>query len=345
MRIMKCDEDFDLSLSFRFGQRITDLVTMFILQSKNEMNFKICGYENRKSEVSFYSDLSLVNQEIKTTILSRTNMALFKNAMYLRSKKIRFFFERDIKAELNKTLDVYRLYSGEKDRITDGLIQSFDSIEQLDKYAEEIQDFQLSNISKIVKDYADEFPNAIYEMMKLTMKKDHQNDKDAIVLSTVHAAKGQEYDRVIIDQDIADAISRTKSINPEQFHDEINVAYVCFTLAKKQLLLPMALKTVLTPQWQSYIEKLAFKSYDRTMSNKAPKGKTSKKIDTSIKSDNNQNRCEKVVRPMYKVGDRVETSNGYGTIIEIVGDQCRIDLEGQTVKMWDKLSTLKYYNL
>lgn len=182
-------------------------------------------------------------------------------------------------------------------------------------------------------------------MMKLTMKKDHQNDKDAIVLSTVHAAKGQEYDRVIIDQDIADAISRTKSINPEQFHDEINVAYVCFTRAKKQLLLPMALKTVLTPQWQSYIEKLAFKSYDRTMSNKAPTGKTSKKIDTSIKSDNNQNRCEKVVRPMYKVGDRVETSNGYGTIIEIVGDQCRIDLEGQTVKMWDKLSTLKYYNL
>ena len=53
-----------------------------------------------------------------------------------------------------KTLDVYRLHCGEKEKIRDELIQSLDSLAQLDKYAEQIQNFQLSNISQIVKQYA-----------------------------------------------------------------------------------------------------------------------------------------------------------------------------------------------
>ena len=45
-----------------------------------------------------------------------------------------------------------------------------------------------------------------------------------------------------------------------------------------------------------------------------------------------------------EVGDRVKTSNGYGTIVSIESDQCLIALEGQEARMWERISTLSSQN-
>lgn len=340
MRLLNSDQEFDLSLSFRFGEEIAALATHFIAESKGETHFRIRGNKMQRSTISFYSDLSFLKRGTRTAILSRTNMGLFKNAMHLRAKRQSFCFERDIKVELMKTLDVYRLHCGEKEKIRDELIQSFDSLVQLDKYAEQIQNFQLSNISQIVKQYASEFPGAIFEMIKLTKENGDQNDREAVILSTVHTAKGQEYERVIIDADIAEAINRTAGKNAKEFHDEVNVAYVCLTRVKGQLFLPMAMKTLLTPTWRHYMEGLIPKVSTLNIAGK----NDGKKYGAEPKTSRFSKRSAVPNQLTYSVGDRVRTSNGYGTIVAIVGAQYHIALEGQVARMRENLTALNFYN-
>jgi hypothetical protein len=50
------------------------------------------------------------------------------------------------------------------------------------------------------------------------------------------------------------------------------------------------------------------------------------------------------VQLAYSLGDRVKTSNGYGTIVAIVGVQHQIALEGQQARLWEKGTTLNFYN-
>lgn len=340
MRLLNSDQEFDLSLSFRFGEEIATLATHFIAESKGETHFRIRGNKMQRSTISFYSDLSFLKRGTRTAILSRTNMGLFKNAMHLRAKRQNFYFERDIKVELMKILDVYRLHCGEKEKIRDELIQSFDSLAQLDKYAEQIQNFQLSNISQIVKQYASEFPGAIFEMIKLIKENGDQNDKEAVILSTVHTAKGQEYERVIIDADIAEAINRTAGKNAKEFHDEVNVAYVCLTRVKGQLLLPMAMKTLLTPTWRHYMEDLIPKVNTREIAGKNDGGK----IGAIPKPIRFSKQSALPVQIAYRIGDRVKTSNGYGTIVAIEKNQCLIALEGQLARLRENITTLNFYN-
>jgi F-box protein 18 (helicase) len=340
MRLLNSDQEFDLSLSFRFGEEIAALATHFIAESKGETHFRIRGNKMQRSTISFYSDLSFLKRGTRTAILSRTNMGLFKNAMHMRAKRQSFCFERDIKVELMKTLDVYRLHCGEKEKICDELIQSFDSLAQLNKYAEQIQNFQLSNISQIVKQYASEFPGAIFEMIKLTKENGDQNDREAVILSTVHTAKGQEYERVIIDADIAEAINRTAGKNAKEFHDEVNVAYVCLTRVKGQLFLPMVMKTLLTPTWRHYMEGLIPKVSTLYIAGK----NDGKKYGAEPKTSRFSKRSAVPNQLTYSVGDRVRTSNGYGTIVAIVGAQYHIALEGQVARMRENLTALNFYN-
>jgi len=77
----------------------------------------------------------------------------------------------------------------------------------------------------------------------------------ALLLSTVHGAKGREYDRVYIDPDIAASLSRPEALLTGAFGDEANIAYVGFTRAIRDLHLPRDFKTILTPEWQETIER------------------------------------------------------------------------------------------
>ena len=111
------DELFDLTLSFRFGPDIAQLTTQFIRHGKDDGDFEITGDRGKMSRVYFYERLDSLTLWKDTAILCRSNFSLFKNAMYLKAKKRGFRFERDISADLYRTLDVYWLSVNEKDRI------------------------------------------------------------------------------------------------------------------------------------------------------------------------------------------------------------------------------------
>ena len=236
------DELHELTLSFRFGDKIAELTREFISNGKEDYDFAISGTPEIKSQVYFYDDLSSVGNRPETAILCRTNFSLFKNAILLKTKGKNFWFERDISGDLLRTLDVYWLSIDEVDKIKDDLIRSFESLGELEKYASTINDYQLLKIVELVTVYKKEFPGIVFEFLKRCKEKGERNDQNAVTLSTIHAAKGQEYETVIIDDDVISRLEGPNNNGSFNYIEEINVAYVGITRAKKILYLPAELK-------------------------------------------------------------------------------------------------------
>jgi hypothetical protein len=277
--------------------------------------------------------------------LSRTNLALFEKALGLRARGIPFSLEGNISAILYRILDVYWLSKEENDKIRDRFIQSFQSLEALETYAKDLDDFQLAGMVKVVREYAHVLPDAVYDMMKISNNTTENQDGQGIILSTVHGAKGQEYDRVYIDPDIAASLSRPEALLTSAFGDEANIAYVGFTRAIRELHLPRDFKTILTPGWQEMIQRYEPVQVSRTSKSSAAPRKRAPRPGLSgtrygeftIETDLPKPPRKKP----FKVGDRVRTGHGTGTIVETDGDKYLVALDGQEGRLWEKEWGLK----
>ena len=327
-------------MSFRFGKKIADLASMFIREAKNERNFWIKGNPEKTSKVAFYSELPRPKAGKRCAILSRTNLALFEKALGLRSRRIPFSLEGNIGAILGRILDVFWLSTNEQDRIQDPFIHSFESLDVLDNYARDVDDFQLSGMVKVVREYSRNLPDAVYDMMKISKEFSQNQSGPGIILSTVHGAKGQQYDRVYVDPDIAASLSVLEGLSTKAFEDEANIAYVAFTRAIGELYLPQDFKGILTSEWQQAIERYRLEENPRRQ--RYPKQKRKPKVYRGfskrgfIQSENNKPRPQPKTKRTYAVGDSVHTNHGEGTITEIDGDKYLVDLEWQPAKLWMK---------
>jgi F-box protein 18 (helicase) len=310
MRKLSYDEDFELSMSFRFGATIAKLASVFIQEAKQERQFRIQGNRKKSSKVSFYRQFRSALKKKKIAVLSRSNVALFENAMLLRSQGKSFYFEKDIYPLLFKTFDVYWLAQKRPDKIHDPLIRSFKNLEELEDFAEETDNFQLQGMIQIVERYSGDFPDVIFEISELSKERQTPESQEGIILSTIHSAKGQEYHQVYIDADMAENLDVVVKNELSHVTDEINIAYVGFTRAMQRLYLPHELQTVLTPKWNTLLE-----GYQ-----------------PSSKKKGRQQLCP---------GDRVYTSHGPGTILEISGEYCLIDVASRDVKLREHLSNIR----
>ncbi len=254
MRRLACDEELQLTLSFRFGSRIAELASLFIQEAKKDKGFRIEGNPEKTSTVFLSSSLPSRKGNGARAILSRTNLGLFSNAMQLRSEGKTFHFERNLQHVLFRTLDIYWLSRNQKDRVKDVFIGSFGSLRQIEEYAASMGDFPLTGMARIVKKYGDDsFPSAVFEMSDSARREKVADNRDCVTLSTIHTAKGQEYDEVYIDPDIAENLSAAARSECGQCNEEINVAYVGFTRAVKRLHLPSAFQTLLTDRWKNHV--------------------------------------------------------------------------------------------
>ena len=289
MQKIACDEEFELSLSFRFGPSIAELASIFIQEAKQEPQFHIRGNRHANSTVALYRWIQAAKRS-QTAVLSRSNVALFENAVSLRSRAVPFTFERDIYPLLMRTLDVYWLTAHQPEQIRDPLLRSFKTIDDLEIYAKETDNFQLQGMIQIVERYAEQFPEIIFDLNALAQNPENSPVKKGVVLATIHSAKGQEYEQVYIDADMAENLDVVMKNDREHLTDEINVAYVGFTRAKHCLHLPLEIQTVLTPRWNTYLEQ--------------------------YHAPDNQ----------YQPGDRVFTELGPGTLLESDGKYCLVNI-------------------
>lgn len=339
------DELRELTLSFRFGKEIATLTRKFITTGKGVVDFTIFGSPEKKSGVYFYDQLSAVEYQPGTAVLCRTNFSLFKNAMFLKAKGQSFCFGRDITSELHKTLNVYWLSTDEKVKIKDDLIKSFKSLKELEKYATVINDFQLLKIIELVNVYKTEFPWIVFEFLKRCEENNGNRDPLSITLSTIHAVKGQEYDNVIIDEDIISKLEGTNNQRSSNYQEEINIVYVGITRAKKNLYLPIGMKRLFTREWQDYASKIPIICKGDGHQAKRPDKKRpiSVKLKKDVRHVNNSHIGKKsgsrVAMTKFKRGDTVRTQNGYGKIVEIKGDHYLIAMENQETRVWKSSAT------
>jgi hypothetical protein len=122
--------------------------------------------------------------------------------------------------------------------------------------------------------------------------------------------------------------------------DEANIAYVGFTRAIRELYLHPDFKGILTSEWQEAIKRYepirisqAFKA--PFMARKRPfrpgtGGPRSAQLMTG--SSQPQTAREK----HFKIGDRVQTSLGTGTVVEVDGAKYLVDLDRQAGRLWEK---------
>ena len=335
------DEAFDLTRSFRFGKSIAVLASLLIREAKDDARFRVAGNPEKSSRLGFFST-SPKRPGSGTAILSRTNFSLFANAVDLRARGIPYVFERDIGPVLWRALDVYRLSENRRGEIRDRFVKSFESVDRLKAYAEEMDDYPLLATHQIVKRYADQFPGIIFEMGERC--RERSPEAGGITLSTVHSAKGRQYPIVYIDKDVADCVDRAAGDGGNA--EEINLAYVGLTRAEERLFLAAAFKSLLTPRWKELMKKIEA----------AQRGQRSRGGVKSSPATRPENQgaggvkfSEKLPKPAAinppsapgcEVGDRVSTALGRGTIITIKGDECLVDLDNQPGCAWWRIREL-----
>jgi superfamily I DNA/RNA helicase len=348
MRKLSADEDLELTLSFRFGKSVADLASLLIREAKGEGAFRILGNPQKTSTVM----LSDAPPRKRCALLTRTNLSLFSHAMALRSKNARFRFERDIEKVLWQTLDVYWLANGKTSEIRNDWIKTFKDIRSLDDYAEKCEDFSLKGMSQIVRKYSSDFPGAIFDMATVNRGDTGGRCEDDVVLSTIHASKGQEFERVHVDSDVAENMTAALESDGDRYNEEVNVAYVGFTRALHSLSLSSSFEDLLGPKWKQHLRKckMAAASADGNMSPRSssttvrhwqrpPSGK--------VPSVRNPQRSSRPVAPPKRqvlVGCGVKTPHGTGTVVEVSGDQCLVDLDGQLANVWERTSSVQVLN-
>jgi superfamily I DNA/RNA helicase len=235
-----------LSHSFRFGQDIADLATE-ILYLKNHL------YPCRPVSITGKGIKS--KGHVKATI-ARTNLGLLLRAIDFvtdNSNIKHIYFEGNINSytyadDGTSLYDVLNLYNEKHANINDKMIGAMKDLEELEEYIERTDDKQLAMMVEIVREY----DNEIYDIIKLLKKLhtgDEEKDKAEMIFSTVHRAKGMEYDIVYL---VNDFISETKLLELKEKHksdktapfdidklnEDLNLLYVAITRTRRDLYIP-----------------------------------------------------------------------------------------------------------
>jgi hypothetical protein len=345
MREVEAEADYDLSLSFRFGDAIANLATLFIREEKREETFRIRGNPGVDSVVEVTTDAPAG----QVAYLSRSNLALFNRALGLLDRRAAFRFERDLEPVLWQVLDVFNLYAGERDKVRSDWIRSFETFEAARKHADRNEDFQLGGLCKIVEAHHDRFPGALFDLNEVTKRGGNGGGKPESVLSTVHSAKGQEYPAVVVDPDVADTILAVQNAADGWGEEEVNVAYGAFTRAAKTLVLHPAFGLLRGDAWRAHLEELRPAASAEIVRNalpySAPAGRSgpphTRAEPQFVFKPRDRALAPRQTRPLPKVGDRVESAHGPGTIVESEGEKRLVALDGQEVRVWEWAKKLR----
>jgi len=105
--------------------------------------------------------------------------------------------------------------------------------------------------------------------------------------------------------------------------------------------LPRDFKTILTPEWQETIQRYepvqvsrASKAFPRSRKRAPHPGFSGKRYGEFTIEANPR-------KMPSKVGDRVRTSHGIGTVTKVSGEKCLVALDGKTAQLWEKEWGLK----
>lgn len=232
-----------LDTSYRFDQSVGDLAKG-VLQTKNWL---------LESLVPPIKGVGQPPEKFNSrATLGRTNGAVLVDAVdrLIDTRDIgSVYFEGNFNSytyadEGGSVFDVLNLYTGNRKGIRDPMIKPFQDFSQLEEYAESAGDPPLKGIIEVVKKYGKDLP-AIVKEIKSKHVKDGEKDQADMIYSTVHKAKGMEYDEVTLLGDflgenrLQDLLARKDvDLNIGRLIEDINILYVAITRTKGKLIVP-----------------------------------------------------------------------------------------------------------
>ncbi|MCC5920251.1 MAG: UvrD-helicase domain-containing protein [Cyclobacteriaceae bacterium] len=237
-------EKKQLSISFRFGPSIAALASEVISWKSH-----IKGIAPR-----FQMQGVAKPADIKTkAVIARTNLGLLLKAIeyVTESKQLsKIHFEGNIHSytyadDGSSLFDVLNLHNRRRDLIRSPLIKQMKNEEELEDYIKKTEDVQLKMMLEIVNEYGNEIPVILKQLKDKHVDAAEKEEAD-VIFSTVHRAKGMEYDMVslvddFITEDKVKRLSMDHSDNELMLagiNEEINLLYVAITRAKHRLYVP-----------------------------------------------------------------------------------------------------------
>lgn len=237
--------EFQLATSFRFRQEVADLAMRSLslkrmIKGSNLPAMQIRGVGESQGREGY-------------AVLARTNHRLLKAAInaIAHDGYSRLYFEGGLEnytymSEGASLFDVLNLCLGQTGRIRSPFIRSFGDFWALKEYIRATEDGELRLVAEIVEEYGP----ALFDYMRRIKELQVEREAAEIIFSTVHKAKGQEYDLVELCEDFIDgqkieallAMAKKspekKAIDADALSEEIHALYVAITRAKNILMMP-----------------------------------------------------------------------------------------------------------
>ncbi|WP_430810961.1 MULTISPECIES: UvrD-helicase domain-containing protein [unclassified Carboxylicivirga] len=236
----------NLSNSFRFNQEIARLAK------------SILGWKTEIGQISQARIQGLgVHNAIKSRLLlARSNSKLVTKAIELlvqRKDIDSIYFEGQLSSytfsdDGGSIYDVLNLYNNQRHLIKDDLLKTMPSFDHLKDYLEETSDTSLKGLVDLVQTYNKDIPYYL-NRIKTCCVDEADKHRAEMVFSTVHKAKGLEYDEVFLtddfinEQQIMDLKPALKAqeLSADTLAEEINLLYVAATRTKARLHIPLHL--------------------------------------------------------------------------------------------------------
>jgi F-box protein 18 (helicase) len=221
-------EQFYLTNSFRFGQRIADAANT-VLAVKEEPR-RIKGLKG----TGYIGD---VYRKDRYAVICRTNAMVFDEAVSTyRSKKIHFM-GGIAGYRFDRLEDGYHLQTGQLDLVRDNYLRSFGAFAELSRVVAETDDPELRNLQHMVLEYGRQIP----ALIKTIREKAVESPADAdIIITTAHKAKGAQFTQVKLAEDFIDVadyedMATSDKYKPQELEAELNLLYVAATRAVNTL--------------------------------------------------------------------------------------------------------------
>ncbi|XP_076815200.1 F-box DNA helicase 1-like isoform X3 [Clavelina lepadiformis] len=265
-----------LTQSFRFGQEIAQVADCILRELKFNNQAGNTAGVSEKTLLGVGNPGSVHGVEVgsQKAILCRKNVGVIQTLWKLLSenedgKKIALVGGSE-KLGLGLVMDLYALSLPQKERREQGLtirsrfVRQFPSLKALAKDADECDDTEMLTKLEIVRVLGDQLPQVVAALKGLPLSIEGAD----IVVSTVHKAKGLEFDTVVIAEDLGKCFKNASQGAPGQvnfFHkEEANLLYVAATRARKSLVMSPTLCSVLRRSKIRFFEP-GFKSSDDTI--------------------------------------------------------------------------------
>lgn len=229
MESMRGAAHLALTKSFRFGSGVADVATALLQDWKGEKR-EIEGLGRHQTEFT-------VNFRAPHARLARTNGELFRSAASALEEGRRFGYVGGVEGyRLDSILDTFRLYSKNRNEIRDPWIRAFSDFQAMKLYADQLDDKELKMLANIAEEYRNAIPSLVDEIKTRAVPPAGLTGKE-IMLSTVHKAKGLEFDSVALLNDFPELEvkkgEKGEMIAPDP--EEINILYVAVTRAERCL--------------------------------------------------------------------------------------------------------------